>query len=109
MGWRATLGVHFPLYTWPRELSKSPLSSRTPLPELVQGPWKGRGGGKSRPAGGTFTGLEGQRKRLQFSGPLSPKQPPEAPGLVLHISRALSTCGGPVDITEAPSGVRRSG
>ena len=85
MGWRATLGVHFPLYTWPRELSKSPLSSRTPLPELVQGPWKGRGGGKSRPAGGTFTGLEGQRKRLQFSGPLSPKQPPEAPGLVRHI------------------------
>lgn len=79
-GWRAGLGVPFPLSAWSREPPRAPLSSSSPLPELVLGHEREGGGGKSRPTGGTFPGLEDQG-------------PPGAPGLILHSPRpeALQT------------------
>lgn len=84
MGWRAALGVPSPYPLGP----ESYLRLLSPPAPLCLSWYKGHEreweGGKSRPVEGTFTGLEDQGKHLLFSGPLSPKQPSEAPGLVLH-------------------------
>lgn len=84
MGWRAALGVPSPYPLGPGSYLRL-LSPPAPLClswyKGHEREWKG---GKSRPVEGTFTGLEDQGKHLLFSGPLSPKQPSEAPGLVLH-------------------------
>lgn len=89
MGWRAALGVPSPYPLGPGSYLRL-LCSPAPLClSWHKGHERELEVGKPRPVEGTFTGLEDQGKQLQSSGPLSPKQPPEAPGLVLHNFQGL--------------------